>query len=62
MRQVSREVFESCDLESDFINQWSPNVRQSKVNIPLEKGERYYFIDSVAGGCLDGRKLSVRRV
>ena len=25
----------------------------------LETGKTYYFIDSVVGGCLDGRKLSV---
>lgn len=59
VRQVSRAAFESCDLEADYIKQWAVNVRQGSVNIPLEIGGHYYFIDSVAGGCLAGRKLSV---
>lgn len=60
IRQVSRAVFESCDLEADFIEQWAPNVGPGRVNVPLDAGGNYYFIDSVVGGCLDGRKLSVR--
>ena len=60
VRQVSRAVFESCDLEAGYLEQWSPNVRRSSVNIQLESGGSYYFIDSAVGGCSAGRKLSVR--
>lgn len=60
VRQVSRAVFESCDLEAGYLEQWSPNVRQGRVNVPLETGGHYYFIDSAVGGCSAGRKLSVR--
>lgn len=57
---MSRAVFESCDLEAGYIKQWSPNVRQGRVNVAMEKGGNYYFIDSVVGSCSAGRKLSVR--
>lgn len=60
VREVSSAVFESCDLEANYIKQWSPNVRQAKVIISLQKGKSYYFIDSVVGGCRSGRRLSVR--
>lgn len=61
VRQVSRAVFESCDLEADYLEQWADNVRGSSVNIPLEMAGHYYFIDSAVGGCLAGRKLSVSK-
>lgn len=57
---MSRAVFESCDLEAGYLEQWSPNVREGRVNVPLESGGNYYFIDSAVGGCSAGRKLSVR--
>lgn len=51
----------SCDLEAGYLKQWSPNIRQGRLNVPLEIGGMYYFIDSVAGGCSSGRKLLVRQ-
>ncbi len=42
------------------MEQWAPNVGPGKVSVPLEAGGNYYFIDSVVGGCENGRKLSVR--
>ncbi len=58
---MSREVFASCDLESvHSVRQWSLNARGGFVSIPLEMGTVYYFIDSVAGGCMQGRKIQVR--
>ena len=59
IRQVSPEVFDSCDLEADYIQQWTPNMRGGRVSIPLDHGAVYHFIDSVAGGCVAGRKLKV---
>lgn len=59
VRQVSHTVFQSCDLKAHYLEQWADNVRGGRVNVPLEIGGRYYFIDSVVGGCLAGRKLSV---
>ena len=56
---MSRVVFESCDLEADYVEQWAPNVGPGRVSVPLETGGNYYFIDSVVGGCSNGRKLSV---
>lgn len=59
VRQVARTVYEACDLRADYIMQWADNLRGGRVNVPLDVGGHYFFIDSVVGGCLAGRKLSV---
>ena len=60
VRQVTRSVYESCDLEALYVRQWAPNQRGGEVTVWVDAGGVYYFIDSVVGGCLDGTKTKVR--
>ena len=52
-------MFQSCDLEAAYVEQRVPTQLGGVATISLATGETYYFIDSVLGGCLDGRKIRV---
>ncbi len=59
IREVTRSVYESCDLEGDYTRQWTPKQLGGSVTVVLETGAIYYFIDSVVVNCLQGNKLKV---
>ena len=59
IRQVTRSVYQSCDLEGDMIKQWAANRIDGRVTIHLQSGRTYYFIDSVPGNCDNGHKMTV---
>ena len=41
------------------MRQWGANLKGGATTVLLERGRTYYFIDSVVGGCIGGRKLRV---
>ena len=57
--QTSRSVFEECDLSAPHIHQWSQAQKGGVMTFTPELGAVYYFIDSVAGGCQNRRKIRV---
>lgn len=59
IRQVTKSVYQSCDLEGGVIKQWAANRIDGRVTINLPSGRTYYFIDSVAGNCDNGLKMTV---
>lgn len=59
IRQVTKSVYQSCDLKGGVIKQWTSNRIDGVVTIDLPSGQTYYFIDSVTGNCDDGRRMTV---
>ena len=59
--EVSKAMYESCDLANEPIRQWSPPRDGGETVVWMASGRSYFFIDSVAGNCLDGSKMTVGR-
>lgn len=59
MWQVTKEVYESCDITRQPIREWFPPLNEGSVVVWLERGETHYLIDPIAGNCLTGSKLKV---
>lgn len=59
IREVSRSVYESCDLAASYVAQWTPPNAGGQRLVWLSSGQTHYFIDTVVSGCLEGRKLRV---
>lgn len=57
--QVSKATYESCDITDEPIRVWSPPQMGGETVVWLDSGQTSYFIDSVAGNCIDGSKLMV---
>ena len=58
--QSSRSAFEECDLTSPYIKEWFKTKKGGVMTFTPVLGAVYYFIDSVSGGCQNGRKIRVK--
>ena len=59
MWQVTREMYESCDVVNEPIREWSPPRLGGEVVVWVEDGATHYFINPVAGHCFSGAKIKV---
>ena len=57
--QVTKAMYESCDVVNEPIREWSPPREGGKVDVWLPSGETHYLIDPVAGSCLTGSRVMV---
>lgn len=57
--QTSHSGYENCDLSAPYNKEWFQTQKGGVMTFTPELGTVYYFIDSVSGGCQNGRKLRV---
>ena len=55
---MSPDSYESC-LQVDIEKEWSPSQLNGSLNLWLESGYTYFFIDPVGDNCADGVKFKV---
>ncbi len=57
--QVSKEVYDNCDISATPLHTWGVPSVDSNATIPYLSAGNYYFICTVSGHCDAGMKLEV---
>ena len=57
--QVSHSTFEACSNSDALPKEWASPQNNGSLQVWLESGQTYYFIDPVGDNCIDGIKVKV---